>query len=414
MTGSRTLEVSSETGAVVHTGERIRDKIAASKARGMWMGGTLPLGYDAPTDPQTRALVVNPAEADVVRQVFRLYLELGSVGALEAHLEQAGIRSKAWTSRRGKAMGAARLSRGALYHLLQSRLYLGEIPHGAVSYPGSHPAIIDVAVFEQVQAKLALQRRARQAKPTLTASMALRGLLFDANGEPMCPSFAYGRGGKVYRYYVSAPLQQGRKPRANPHAIHRVAADEVEEVLRASLAEAMNLDPTSLLPSLLAPVSRIEIEAEEIRVALRLSKVARALHRSLSIDPANADIGILALPIRCRVRGGRTWITPPAGAGQARRARKDPVLIRGLQAGHRLAADLGWQCADGKLAVVDVRAPPNAYDRLLCRLAFLAPDIQRAILQGRQPPALTLERLMHKPIPMTWAAQRVEFGMDQP
>lgn len=393
------------------TGERIRDKIAASKARGMWMGGPLPLGYDAPTDLQTRALAVNPAEAEVVRQIFELYLELGSVGALEAHLQATNIRSKVWTSSRGRSIGGVRLSRGALYHLLQNRLYLGEIPHRDQNYPGAHQAIVEVELFDRVQEQLASQRQSRRDRPTRTAGMAFRGLLFNANGEPMCPSFAYGRGGKMYRYYVSAPLQQGRKPGSSSVGLHRVSAGELEEIVRDALIRLSGGSSDQLLAGLLGPVARIEIDAEEIRLMLTLKKLARSVHRALGAHELDPALGILTLPIRCRLRGGRTQITPPAGGMAATQTRRDPVLIRGLKAAHRLAAELGWQASDGALETKDVRAPGSAYDRKLLRLAFLAPDIQRAILDGRQPRDLSLERLMQEIIPLAWSQQRQVLGL---
>jgi hypothetical protein len=120
----------------------------------MWMGGVEPLGYDRPTDPATRALVVNEAEAETVRLIFRKYLELGAVSRLEAWLIEAGIRSKTTTSRRGRVFGGAALSRGALFHILKRRVYLGEITHKDASYPGAHPAIVDRALFDAVQARL--------------------------------------------------------------------------------------------------------------------------------------------------------------------------------------------------------------------------------------------------------------------
>ena len=181
------------------TGERIRDKIAASKAKGMWMGGILPLGYDAPTDPQTRALVVNPAEAETVRQIFQTYLDLGSVHALEARLDADGVRSKRWVAKNGRSIGGVRLSRGALFHLLKNRVFLGQIPHGEKSYPGCHPAIIDPDVFEAAKTLLAGNRGAWKQRPLRSATMALKGLLFDIDGAPMSPSFTHGKSGQVYR-----------------------------------------------------------------------------------------------------------------------------------------------------------------------------------------------------------------------
>jgi site-specific DNA recombinase len=387
------------------TGERIRDKIAASKAKGMWMGGPLPLGYDPPIDPRTRALVVNSAEAEQVRMIFETYLSLGSVSALEAHLAAESIRSKAWTSRQGRTVGGARLSRGALFHLLKSRLYLGEIPHRDMHYPGSHPPIIDVALFDAVQVRLAHQRKVRRERPTRVAGMPLRGLLFDADGDPMCPSFGYGRAGRVYRYYVSAPLQQGRKPKTNPDAIRRVVRDELVDRLGAA-------EDASLV-SVLGPVRRIEVEAQALRLILQRSKVARAVLGAFAPHETDDGLVVLNLPIRCRLRGGRTWITPPPGFKARIRPRRDATLIRGLRDAHRIAASIGWSSTDGSIHSQSEKAPASQYQRKICRLAFLDPDLQRAILTGTQPQGLTLDQLVHGEVPLAWPDQRRAFNFPE-
>jgi site-specific DNA recombinase len=131
----------------------------------MWMGGILPLGYDKPVDPATRSLVVNDVEAVTVRRIFQNYLELGSVHALEAQLDLEGTRSKAWSTNAGKPVGGQRFSRGALFHLLKNRVYLGEIRHGDRSYPGSHPSIVEPVTFDAVQSMLAAHRREWRGRP---------------------------------------------------------------------------------------------------------------------------------------------------------------------------------------------------------------------------------------------------------
>src|SRR5690348_5317523 len=131
-------------------GERIRDKIAASKKKGMWMGGVPPLGYRV----QERKLVVVDGEAEIVRAIFRRYAELGSVRLLKAELEARGIRSKSWTSAAGRLIGDKPFSRGALYLMLQNRLYRGEILHKGQSHPGEHPPIIDPPLWDAVQGQL--------------------------------------------------------------------------------------------------------------------------------------------------------------------------------------------------------------------------------------------------------------------
>ena len=391
------------------TGERIRDKIAASKARGMWMGGTLPLGYDVPTDPVIRALVLNPVEAELVKRIFQTYLELGSVHDLAAQLEAEGVRSKQTLSQRGNVRGGCRLARGALYHMLRNRLYVGEIVHRGVAHQGNHQPIVERDLFDAVQARLEGNRRARRERPLRSATMPLKGKLFDADGDPMTPSFTHKRGGKVYRYYVSAPLMQGRAVRSDPEAIRRVAAAEVEGVLERELNRRMGSEGASL-SSLIGLVQRVQLQHDQIQIALMCAKTPRRALAEAVTDEREPSLAWVMLTIRCKLRGGRTWIQGPGGSVAALRARRDPTLVKALQQAHRIIGAIGWR-SDGSLE--DGRkasAPTCAYERKLCRLAFLAPDIQKQILQGRQPRDLTLDRLINARIPTAWPAQRAAFG----
>ena len=368
------------------TGARIRDKIAASKAKGMWMGGILPLGYDRPTDPVTRALVVNDHEAQTVRRIFQSYLELGSVHALEAQLDDEGIRSKAWCSNAGKAVGGLRLSRGALFHLLKNRVYLGEIRHGDLAYPGSHPPILDVETFEVVQTMLPSHRREWRARPLRSAAMPLRSLLFDADGSAMSPSFMHGRSGRVYRYYVSAPLQQGRRVKDNRDAIRRVPAHEIEGLLTNELRCRFNDCDDAVLTSLLTSVRRVDLDAQFVKITF--AKAGPSNSALIGCDQHESDprLAIAVLAIRLRLRGGRASAIAPAGMDAVRVSRRDLKLIKALQRAHEIAANVGWRSRDGSLADAAAMAPISYYDRKLCRLAFLASDIQRRIFEGLQPP----------------------------
>src|SRR6266536_550024 len=156
------------------TGERIRDKIAASKKKGMWMGGNVPLGYDV----IERRLVVNEAEAKTVKLIFERYLELGCVRALKAALDRLAVRSKHRVAETGRTVGGGAFGRGALYYLLRNRVYRGEAVHKGVAHPGEHEAIIEEDLWETVQAKLSApgnkQRRGRAESGAL-----LMGLVFD-------------------------------------------------------------------------------------------------------------------------------------------------------------------------------------------------------------------------------------------
>ena len=182
-------------------GERIRDKIAASKKKGIWMGGLPSLGYDV----QNRKLVVNEEEARTVVYIFRRYIELRSVRALQAELDGAGIRSKRRTLANGTTFGGQKLSRGALYLMLQNRIYRGEITHKGNAYPGEHPPIVDKVLWDQVQAILAGNRVDRATGAKIKQPSLLAGLVFDEIGERLTPSHAVKKGTR-YRYYVSRSL----------------------------------------------------------------------------------------------------------------------------------------------------------------------------------------------------------------
>ena len=185
-------------------GERIRDKIAASKKKGMWMGGMPPLGYDV----KDRKLVVNDAEARIVVEIYRRYLALKSVHALRDELADAGIKSKRRMRPDGAEYGGQTFSRGALYLILQNRLYRGEITHKGNSYPGEHPAIVDKPLWDDVQAVLAANRVERATGARASHPSLLTGMVFDETGERLTPTYAVKKGTR-YRYYVSTSLVTG-------------------------------------------------------------------------------------------------------------------------------------------------------------------------------------------------------------
>lgn len=382
------------------TGERIRDKIRLSKEKGMWMGGIVPLGYDA----QDRTLVPNASEAETVRTIFERYLELGSVHALCAELEAQGVRSKLWTTSKGKRVGGAAFCRGALFHLLRNRHYLGEIVHGETSYPGLHPPILDKTLFEAVQGKLDSQTQRARRSSVKPAQALLTGRVYDGEGRRFSPTFSTGRSGRIHRYYVVGELQQG-KP-VDQDAVRRVGAAALESLVLAELKRLSGrAGPGG--PDSIAMLDRLELRAEETHLILSQSELFGADHPELAFDDLKARLRPgeravmepgeprrirVALPRRMQLRGGRTWAV--FNATEAPRTRIDPALVSALQRGHQLAE----ACTDN--------SPPNAYDRKLIELAFLAPELQRDILQGRQPSGLTLADLLREGLPLTWSAQK--------
>jgi len=182
------------------TGERIRDKIAASKKKGLWMGGVPPLGYDV----VNRQLVVNEAEAAVVRRVFEGMLTVGSTTKIAAELAKDNITTKAWTTQDGQHRPGAPMDKKYLYKLLRNRMYRGELSLKGSWYPGAHAAIIEAELWDKVHAVLSQDGRARagQTKTRARTDALLRGLLFAPSGEPMYPTYA-SKNRRLYRYYIS-------------------------------------------------------------------------------------------------------------------------------------------------------------------------------------------------------------------
>src|SRR5438094_84469 len=214
------------------TGERIRDKIAASKKKGMWMGGIVPLGYDA----ADRTLVVNAAEADTVRCIFALYRELGCVRRVQEEADRLGLSTKRSTTAGGIERGGRPFSRGHIYRLLSNPIYIGEIAHKGQLYPAQHPALIDAESWAAVQNRFDQNASDYRRKTHATEPSLLAGVLVDARGKRLTPSHAVKKG-RRYRYYVSGALitEAGTdRPQG-----WRLAAQEIEDAVIRVLADAL-------------------------------------------------------------------------------------------------------------------------------------------------------------------------------
>jgi len=209
------------------TGERIRDKVAASKKKGMWMGGVVPLGYDC----ADHRLIVNRPEAETVRKIFRRHLRLGCVKKLKDYLDRTQIRSKLRTGSAGRISGGTSYSRGALYHLLNNRVYVGEIVHRGQSYPGQHEAIVPRELWDQVAARLQTNNQAHRSTKSQSTPSLLSGVVFDTKGVRFTPTHAV-KNRKRYRYYTSqAAIQRtGDKP-----AVSRFPAQELERLVTSQV-----------------------------------------------------------------------------------------------------------------------------------------------------------------------------------
>ena len=241
------------------TGERIRDKIAASKQKGMWMGGTVPLGYEV----RDRRLVVNVREAETVRLIFRLYLELGSVRQVKDELDRRSIVFQAEAIQKpGVRSGGVRFGRGALYQMLANPIYVGEIRHKKISYPGQHEPIVERAQWQRVQEMLK-QRAARQGGDTTRRTPRfLMGKVFDENGEPLYACWSK-KGNRRYRYFVSRKLVRGADKTRDGG--WRISAEEIEHAAMAA-ARQMLSDRGALASTLKA----CGLAAAELKQALEV------------------------------------------------------------------------------------------------------------------------------------------------
>jgi site-specific DNA recombinase len=205
------------------TGERIRDKVAASKKKGMWMGGVVPLGYDC----VDHRLVINQIESETVRTIFRSYLRLGCVSKLKNYLETEGIRSKIRTSSSGRKSGGVGYSCGALYHLLNNRVCIGQIVHRGEAYPGRHEAIISQGMWDEASTLLQANNQAHRKPKSGSTPSLLTGILRDVKGVRFTPTHTL-KSGKRYRYYTSQAVIQGK---SDVPAITRIPAPELESLV---------------------------------------------------------------------------------------------------------------------------------------------------------------------------------------
>lgn len=396
------------------TGERIRDKIAASKAKGMWMGGPVPIGYAV----QNRKLVIVENEAVTVRTIFQTYLELGSVRDLTEHLKALAVRTKINVRRDGSARGGVFFSRGGLHQLLRNRIYRGEMVHNGKAYPGEHQAIIDQDLWEGVQTKLDEQKADRKVGRNVREVSLLAGLVVDEHQRPMSASHA-NKGARRYRYYITH-VDHARDSRA-----WRVPARDLEKMVvervRAYLVDlGSNLDRSS---------------GETL--GTQLLKAERLSEQLASSSSAEVRSALLALVKRVEVGESRIRIEVNSGDEKARTAMLESETVK-IRSGKEVKLvipgsedEIGAR-RDGKLLALLARAQ-RVRDRLiagesvadiardehssasrigrLARLGLLAPEIALASVEGRQPQSFTRSTLWEATlIPLDWTAQRAAFG----
>ncbi|MGN6690258.1 MAG: recombinase family protein, partial [Sphingopyxis sp.] len=408
--------------------ERVRDKIAQSKARGIWMGGAVPLGYDV----QDRKLLVNPTEAATVVHIFRSYLDQPSVRALKVALDEQGVRTKIQNGKMGPT-GGIPFSRGGLYWLLSNPIYIGKLRHKDKLHEGQHDGIIPIGLWNAVQAKLTASAAERGNATTGSGTALLTGMIRDACGRPMSPSFTVKQG-RRYHYYVSSISKDIDRETWNARLVPvtRIAARIIESAAREALRTLL-LDEERLVrldegTSAVLTRRRLETASELARqVAPQAILGARNLFERLRLivvihaDRVEASISCAALiaaldhehhqpddtderldlVINANIHRGKRGAKLVIAAKEPETKTPDPKVVALIAKAHRAQRNL----FSGAVS------RGNRHIERLARLAYLAPDITAAILDGDQPNTLTSRTLLKLPaLPLDWSEQRILLG----
>jgi site-specific DNA recombinase len=380
------------------TSERIRDKIAASKRKGLWVGGMAPLGYDT----KDRKINVNEAEADRVRTIFRSYLRLGSLGLLMIDLRKQGIVTKVRTLKSGATVGGISFTRGPLAHLLRNRFYIGEVIFKGEVLPGEQAAIVDRGLFDAVQAKLTKQLN-RHKIARVKSEAVLAGRIFDDRGNRMTPSHVRKRGIK-YRYYLSSALLQGQPERAG--AVSRIPAAEIEALVMRSVRDHLNqsseIEGTVLINT---HVARIEVQPDQLVIELTN---ARSIGSKRSRSRTMLKVPWYKTPLRRR----REILVPASVMPQDARAIRSEnraLLISSIARGRRWLKEL---ITDPTANTENIATRDGCSVRkvnMTISLAFLAPDLVKAAIEGRLPHGMGVVRLAD--LPTEWSRQHKMLGL---
>jgi len=365
-------------------GERVRDKIAASKRKGLFMGGNIPFGYIN----RDKKLVIVPEDAERVRWIFQRYLELGSIGLLLEEMNRLRIRTKVQTLSNGKKRGGVAYGKGALAHLLKNRAYVGEISHRGAIHAADHEPIIDRQTFDAVQASLAANAVVRKAR-CKDSDYLLTGLLFDSAGNRMTPSHSRKKGVR-YRYYVSQAILQSRKDKAGQ--VIRVPAPDIEALVERSIRDRCRALHEDIRPAIEAQIARIIVQTGSISLELRGQDgdptnqggpATQTVNLPWSKKPFRAEKGINIAT--CVAQETNTGDGEAVLAGVARARRWVHQLTMGAS-----LTEIAKQEGKGERQI-----------RMLVPLAFLPPPRARAFVDGAGE-AANLAALA-KAVPLIWA-----------
>jgi hypothetical protein len=380
------------------TSERIRDKIAASKRKGLWVGGMAPLGYDT----RERKITVNKAEAETVRTIFRSYLKLGGLNPLMTDLRKQGIVTKKRLLKSGKAVGAIAFTRGPLAHLLRNRFYIGEVVFKGERLPGEQPAIIDRKLFDAVQAKLDGQVRTYKQKRTSSEAI-LAGRLFDDRGQRMTPTHTR-KGATKYRYYVSCALVQGQSEEAG--SISRISAPEIEAFVAKSVRDqrglSVDLDDKALVHN---HVMRVDLRPNRLVIDLVKIKGTKGKQRR--------SLQRLVVPWCKTASTRRREIllpeTPSSHSARPIRSENRTLLIASISKGRRWLNELVTKPVITVEAIAQREECSVRKVNMTISLAFLAPDLVKAAIEGRLPYGMGVTRLCE--LPPEWSRQYRALGL---
>jgi DNA invertase Pin-like site-specific DNA recombinase len=353
--------------------ERVRDKVAASRRKGIWTGGSVPLGYDA----KDKKLVINKSEAETVRTIFRLYLELGSFSRLVAELDRRKIVTKRRRTKVTKYQGGISFTYGPLAYLLKNRIYIGETHHGGKWFKGEHEAILDRSTFDGVQELLKSNVVKRKVKFSEGGAL-FQGKIFDDKGNRMGPSFS-SKNGVRYRFYISTALR-GRKHKAG--SITRVSAPEVERRVQAALGKQLGESNVEWLDH----VEQITVSTHHIRVT---TKQAKGKRRSIDIPWAPKQKGTAEVKLASPADG------------------MDEKLLKSIVRAHAWLADLSVGRHD---CIEDLAAAANLHPKVVrqgLRLAFLPPELTAAAVAGE---AAVPVKQVPKLLPLSWREQLTLVG----
>jgi site-specific DNA recombinase len=375
-------------------GERVRDKIAASKRKGIWVGGPVPLGYRS----VGKKLEVAPDEADLVRKIFAEYLRLGSIGALAGSLNAEGLKPKPRPLANGRMLQAACYRVGPLAHLLKNRFYLGEVVYRGEVHKGEHEPILELDLFEAVQERLK-GRAVERSKVRLSSPALLAGHLFDDRGNPMTPTHA-NKEGVRYRYYVSHALLQGRKDEAG--LVARVSAAYVEQLVIGALRGAFYQDQDASDRDLIQKrLDKAVVYRDRIEITLQLNDDSEA--------GGGSSASTISLPFVPPLPLRKGVAHSPTRQSAMDEARRIALLTAIARARNRIEMIIKDPALDFS-AIAKREGLAERHARFLAPLAYLSPRVIEAIAEGRAPAELTVTRLARN-LPRAWLKQEERLGI---